>query len=163
MSIIGSAKHLFGGHQVSVKMTEVEKQTPGEAVFPITDTVMKFHVEITGKKTVTVTEHVFQVFLKNKKTEKEVLVAEENVDQDTEIIGAPYTLPYTLHPDKPVTDNCCMIEVDVEKALEKMNVSADQALGDNSPVSFFVRFTARIKGTLVDPDCESELRLIPSC
>ena len=74
MSFFDKVKHFAGGHGVKATITQIEGHDLESAKFPVTDSVLKFNVEVTGEKEVTVLAHVFSVWVERKSEENPRLI-----------------------------------------------------------------------------------------
>lgn len=158
MGCLDKVKHFAGGHGVKARITTVERQDPQGAVFPLTDSVMKFNVEIEGEKEATVLAHDFEVWIERttEGNQRIVQVASDRHDQSTDIIGADLKWPYVITPGQPITDGCCIGDVDLTAALRKMDVSDPLAALHNPDYRFFVKFVADVKGSPMDAEATSD-------
>jgi hypothetical protein len=162
MSFFDKVKHFAGGHGVKATITEIERQPPESAKFPLGDSVLKFNVEVTGDKQVTILAHVFAFYAERKGEDSPRLieVAVERHDQSTEIFGAKVKWPYELEPGRVVRDGCCMTSVDLKKALGEMGVHDVRDALNDSRYEFFVKFTADVKGSPMDAQARQLVRVI---
>ncbi|MFH1810030.1 MAG: hypothetical protein ABIJ09_14890 [Pseudomonadota bacterium] len=158
MGFFDKVKHFAGGHGVKARITEIERQDPGSVQFPLTDSVMKFNITVEGEKEATVLAHDFEVWIERttQGSERIVQVASDRHDASTDIIGADIKWPYALAPGRPITDGCCIGDVDLAAALKKMDVS-DPTQALNSPdYRFFVKFVADVKGSPMDAEATAD-------
>jgi hypothetical protein len=161
MGFWDKVKLFFGGHGVTAEFTEIEGQSVrGDVYFPVTDTVLKGHVRITGTKEVTILSHDYEVYLEeNDEDGESVLVAEDSHDASTDIIGGDLTWPYTLKPGDVIEDSFCITDVDLEEACAQLGIDDPYYVVDHSYYRFYVKFTADVKGTALDADDEFEIDL----
>lgn len=162
MGIFDKVKHFVGGHGVSAKITKVERQSPEHVTFSVTDSVMKFRVEVSSEKEVQILSHLFEVYLARTTSgnEAEERIASDIVDADHQVHGAPYSMPYTLKAGETVSDGCCIVNVDIPAAIKKLGATEEQVL-HGAHYRCFVRFTADVKGSPVDPKAECTVKLLP--
>lgn len=162
VGFLDKIKHFVGGHGVKSSITRIERQDPSSATFPITDTVMKFNVEVTGDKEVIILNHQFEVWIERTEPENEriISVAEDTHDESTDIIGGDVKWPYTLSPGQVVKDGCCITDVEIDKTLREIGVSDPRSIIDNPHYRFFVKFTADVKGSPMDAEAEFDVKLV---
>ncbi|MFN7145701.1 MAG: hypothetical protein ACK4YP_18135 [Myxococcota bacterium] len=161
MGFFDKVRDFAGGHGVKATFTRVERQDPASARFPVTDSVVKANVEVTGDKEQVVLAHVYEVYAECKAEGKLRLikVAEDRHDASTKIIGGEVTWPYTLAPGQVVRDGCCIIRVDLAKAFREMGVNDPAEAVGNKDYRVFLRFTADVKGSPMDARVEADLIL----
>lgn len=162
MGFLDKLKHFAGGHGVKVEITSVERQAPSSVTFPLTDSVMKFQVRVTGDKEVTVLSHDFVVYAERttKDNPRLIEVARDSHDEKTDILGANIKWPYTLAPGQVVEDGCCITNVDLTNALRKMDVHDPGSVLSDPNYRFFVKFIADVKGSPMDPEASVDFRVV---
>ena len=148
MGFLDKVKHFAGGHGVKASITAIERQDPQDARYPVTDSVMKFQVEVEGEKEATVLAHVFSLYAERKgETNPRLIeVASERHDEKTDIYGSRVKWPYQLKPGEAVQDGCCITNVDLATALLEMGDSDVRAALHDSSYAFYVKFTADGQG-----------------
>lgn len=162
MGFFDKVKHFVGGHGVKAAITEIERQNPQEARFPVSDTVLKFRVEVEGEKEATVLAHVFSLYAERKgETNPRLIeVASERHDEKTDIYGSRVKWPYQLKPGEAVEDGCCITDVNLTKALQEMGVTDVRAALNDSSYEFYVQFTADVQGSPIDAQAKQVIRVI---
>jgi hypothetical protein len=158
VGLFDKIKHFAGGHGVKASITRVERQSPGSVSFPFTDSVMKFNIEVTGDKEVTILNHRFEVWVERTEEENEriIEVAGESHDESTDIIGGDVKWPYELAPGQVIKDGCCILDVDLGATLRKIGVDDPTTAIDDPNYRFFVKFIADVKGSPMDAEAECD-------
>ncbi len=162
MGFFDKVKHFAGGHGVKAKITQIERQDPASARFAAGDSVIKFNVEVSGEKPVTILAHVFAFYVERKSETNPRLieVAAERHDETTEIYGSKVKWPYELEPGEPVRDGCCIGGVDLAKALREMDANDLRAAINDPSYHFYVKFTADVKGSPMDAEATQAIQVI---
>jgi hypothetical protein len=162
LGFFDKVKHFAGGHGVKASITTIERQNPQEARYPVTDSVLKFQVEVEGEKEATILAHVFTLYAERKgETNPRLIeVASERHDEKTDIYGSRVKWPYQLKPGEAVQDGCCITNVDLTKALQEMGVSDVRAALNDASYEFYVKFTADVQGSPMDAQAKQVIRVI---
>lgn len=151
----------FGGHGVLIKATSIERLPPEQAFLPVGDSVIKGQYEITFDKDVEVLAHVAEFFLEKKHAdgrEERILLGDDRCDADNQVIGAEVNPPYTATKGKVVKTGFCIIRVDIPGELSKLGYAGAQDA--NKPeLSYYIRLTADVKGTILDADVKVPVRI----
>jgi hypothetical protein len=164
LGFFDKVKHFAGAHGVKASIIEIERQSPQEARFPVTDSVLKFRVgvEASGEKEVTVLSHVFSLWAERKgeNDPRLIEVASDRHDDKSDIMGSRIKWPYQLKPGDTVQDGCCITGVDLGKALREMGVNDVRAALSDSNYEFYVKFTADVQGSPIDASAKQVIRVI---
>lgn len=163
MGLWDKIKLFFGGHGVEATLTEVEGQNPNHVEFCISDSVVKGSVQVTGTKEVEILAHEYEVYAECllEDEERVILVAEDRHDKTTDIIGGDIKWPYTLKPGQVIEDSFCIVNVDMEEALNEMGIYDTDYVIDHPYYRFYVKFSADVKGTALDAESEVDLIVTP--
>lgn len=156
MGLFDKIKNFAGGHGVTAKITSVERQPTASVNFPLTDSVMKFQVEVGAEKEAVVLAHKFEVWAErmSQQNPRLIHVASDTHDVKTDIIGGSVKWPYTIQPGQTIQDGCCITDVDLSKALKEMGVSNPTSVLRDPSYRFFVKFVADVKGSPMDASAE---------
>ena len=151
----------FGGHGVAIKATSIERMPPDQAFLPVGDSVIKGQYEITFDKEVEVLAHIAEFFVMKKHAdgrEEQILLGDDRQDADQQVIGAEINAPYTAKKGQVVKTGFCIIRVDIPATLRQLGYANDSD-ATKPELSFYVRLTADVKGTILDADCKVPVRI----
>lgn len=165
MGFFDKAKHFMGGHGVKVEIVKIEREAPGEARMPMTDTVVKGTARIVTEKDCNVLAHKFSFVAKYKNkegVETETVLATDEHDEKTDIIGGSIKWPYDLPANTPVEDPFLVIlKEDIPTVLVRLGYSNPAAAVTSGYVTFWLRAVADVKGSPFDPKGEAQLTIVP--
>lgn len=159
MGFFDKLKNFFGGHGVSVVLTELEGASPDAAQLPLTDSVLKGRIEVHSKRSVEILKHGFRLtaILRDGEEYRTAMIAEEF--NEGEITGSDVSWPYTTNPDEVVQDSFCIIRIDIPSAMEKLGLEPDAAINDER-VSIELQVWADVAGTLLDASTKITLPIV---
>jgi hypothetical protein len=165
MGFFDKAKHFMGGHGVKVEIVKIERQTPSEARMSMTDTVVKGTCRIVTEKDCNVLAHKFEFVLKHKNKEgieQEQVLASDQHDHSTDIIGGDIKWPYDLAAGTPIEDGFLVImQENIPTVVRNLGYTNPVDAINTGAVKFFLRATADVKGSPFDPKGEAELKIVP--
>jgi len=163
MGFFDKAKNFLGGHCVKVEITKIERQAPSEARMPMTDTVVKGTCRITTEKDCTVLAHKFEFVAKYKKDdlEQEHVLARDEHNASTDIIGGDIKWPYELAAGKVVEDPfMVMMDDNILTQIRRLEMGNPIELIQQGRVKFYLRAIADVKGSPFDPKGDAELTIV---
>jgi len=149
-------KTALGGHGVQVEALSVERQpVSGDIRFPLKDTVIKGQFRVNFGSNQEVLAHEVQFVAQKKHDngyEEQIVLGTDRHDAKNQVFGAAVQPPYTAGPGRVVEDGFCIIDVDIPTALVKLGYIHPLFALNDEKVSFFVKITADVKGTILDAD-----------
>ena len=159
MGFFDKIKNLVGGHGVSVFITEIEREQPASATFPVSDSVLKGRIEVHFAKDAEILNHGFRLtaILEDEGTYRTVEIAEEK--NEGEIIGSDVSWPYVGKGGEVIHDSFCMIRIDIPAAMRQLGLEPDAAFNDPR-VRLELKVWADVKGTPVDASAKHVLAIV---
>ncbi len=163
MGWFDKVKTAFGGHGVKVEAVSVERQpVDGDIVFPLTDSVIKGQFKITFSSSQEVLSHVTEFVLQRRHPDgrdEPIVLGVDRHDAAHPVYGAQVAPPYTARPGQVVESGFCITDVDIPNTLMKLGyLTPGLALADDD-LSFYVRVTADVKGTILDADVKVPIEI----
>jgi hypothetical protein len=144
------------GPKCEVTITSIEKQDPSEAVFPVTDSVIKGQFTVRGLADCTVLSHRITVsaaspgtlIVSGRRIDQEFVLADETHDKTTEIIGMDYRWPYKLKKEDEREDGFCLIDFSIEEKMisQYREYPSVKAMLDDPDLYFFIKIRIQISG-----------------
>ena len=159
MGFFDKIKNLVGGHGVSVFITEIEREQPASATFPVSDSVLKGRIGVHFAKDAEILNHGFRLtaILEDEGTYRTVEIAEEK--NEGEIIGSDVSWPYVGKGGEVIHDSFCMIRIDIPAAMRQLGLEPDAAFNDPR-VRLELKVWADVKGTPVDASAKHVLAIV---
>jgi len=164
MGLFDKLKTMAGKHGCTVEITSIEGQDPSDVTFPIMDSVVKGKYNVCATNDCTILSHIHEFIVEYKMNENDFtdskIIAEDENDKNTEIIGSDMKWPYQLGAGKSISQSFSIVNVDISAVLKELGISDPQAAIDSKKVNFFVRVTADVKGTLIDCECKVPIKVV---
>ncbi len=159
MGLLDKMKNLVGGHGVKVAITAIERQPAASASLPLHDSILKGRIQISGEKEAVILKHVFELkaIYDTEGSYREVRLA-DSVNEG-QIIGVPYTWPYTLRPGQIAEDSFSVGPFEIPAAMQELQLTPEDA-ASNPKVRIELKAIADVKGTPVDASAKQAVRII---
>ncbi len=157
MGLFDKLKTLVGEHGCKVEITSLEKQAPGEAVFPVGDSVFKGNFKVTATKPCTILAHKVEICVTKKHAdgrEELVVLGDDRHDEKNQVFGLDYQWPYDMKAGDSKEDGFCVTSLDLPAVLAKLGSAADA-----SNLTWFVKVSADVKGTPMDADAKATFKV----
>lgn len=158
MGFFDKVKQFAGGAStVEIEFTKIERQPPDGATLPIGDSVIKGNFRITCKKACTVLAHTAE--LRTRCGEKDgqigTLRQSDTVDEQRQVMGAPYQFPYDMQPGDTMDAGFLVSDIDLPKYYRSYEVAEK-----DPSVEVFVKVVVDVKGSPFDPSAETVVKIV---
>ena len=153
---------LFGkGKAVTVELTRLERQDPGTARFPVTDSVFKGNYLVKADKPAVVLKHKHRAYLKVNRDgfDDEYPLSYDVHDKRTDIIGADIKWPYELAAGQSKEDGFILSDIDIPGQLAKLGYHDPNMAVGNPAIRLVIEVVADVKGSPFDPKVTAEVAL----
>jgi len=167
MGFFDKVKKFFGGQGMAdVAITVIERQPADSATFPVTDSVLKGTMVITGKQECVLLATKYEIWLYIKTPEggeSPFLVASDaDPDPNTSYSDNCLKMPCDVAVGQVITQPWMVTKVDLTGVLAKNGFPDPNAACDAPGVRLVVRCIADVKGSPFDPSAEVTVRMTPT-
>ncbi len=164
MGFFDKAKQFFGGKgMASVEISVIERQPALTATFPVTDSVLKGTMVITGKQDCVLLATKYEVWLyieKDGVSSPHLVCSDQDPDPNTSYSDNCLKMPCDLTVGQVITQPWMVTNVDLVKILRSNGYPNPKAAAGDLKVRLQVKCIADVKGSPFDPSAEVDVRLV---